>query len=385
VTVYGATRNLHSGHYGNWAPDTPALLVRILALMKDDEGRVVIDGWYDTADPIGAEERAALRNLPDHDAALKRELGIVSTEGQPATLPERLLLPALTIRGLTSGNTGTLAANVIPNTAVASLGIRLVKGNDPARMRDLLLRHIRNQGYHVVGEVPDLETRLTHPRIAKVTVGGGTPAARTSMRDPFAQQVIRAATEADNRAFGDGALIAGLPATRIVYMESPGPNTFEISDVPAVVEVLRAKGVATVVDNICTTPLFFKPIEYGVDIYIHSVSKYISGHSDTLLGTITTNKKRFAELDAFYESTEHFTVFDSCYSGLKGVRSLSLRMSQHQAAALEIAKWLEEHPAVETVIYPALESHPEHHTWRRDMPYRVGGSRLHLEERTFRY
>ena len=207
VTVYGATRNLHSGHYGNWAPDTPALLVRLLASMKDDEGRVVINGWYDTADPIGDEERAALRNMPDYDAALKRELGIVSTEGQPATLPERLLLPALTIRGLTSGNTGALAANVIPNTAVASLGIRLVRGNDPAHMRDLLLRHIRNQGYHVVSEDPDLETRLTHPRIAKVTAGGGTPAARTSMREPFAQQVVRAATEAANRAFGDGALV----------------------------------------------------------------------------------------------------------------------------------------------------------------------------------
>ena len=197
VTVYGATRNLHSGHYGNWASDTPALLAPLLASMKDDEGQVVIDGWYDTADPIGDEGRAAL----------KRELGIVWTEGQPATLSERLPLPALTIQGLTNRNTGVLAVNVIPNTAVASLGIRLVRGNDPAHMRDLVVRHIRNQGYQVVSEDPDLETRLTHPRIAKVTGGGGTPAARTSMRDPFAQQVIRAATEAANRAFGDGALI----------------------------------------------------------------------------------------------------------------------------------------------------------------------------------
>ena len=207
VTVYGATRNLHSGHYGNWAPDTPALLARLLASMKDDEGKVVIEGWYDTADRIGDEERTALKNMPDYEAALKRELGIVRTEGQPARLPERLLLPALTVRGLTSGNTGALAANVIPNTAVASLGIRLVKGNDPDHMRDLVIRHIQSQGYHVVSEDPDLETRLTYPRVAKVTGGRGTPAARTSMRDPFAQQVIRAATEAANRAFGDNALI----------------------------------------------------------------------------------------------------------------------------------------------------------------------------------
>ena len=118
-----------------------------------------------------------------------------------------MLLPALTIRGLTSANTGALAANVIPNTAVASLGIRLVKGNDPAHMRELVVRHIRKQGYHVVSENPNLETRLKYPRIAKVTGGGGTPAARTSMGNPFAQQVISAATVAANRAFWDGALV----------------------------------------------------------------------------------------------------------------------------------------------------------------------------------
>ena len=220
VTVYGATRNLHSGHYGNWAPDTPALLARLLASMKNDEGQVTIDGWYDTAEPIGDEERAALRNIPDHDAALKRELGIVWSEGRPATLAERLLLPALTIRGLTSANTGALAANVIPSTAVASLGIRLVQGNDPAHMRGLVVRHIRKQGYHVVSEDPDLKTRLAHPRIAKVTGGGGTPASRTSMRNPFAKQVIRAATEAANRAYGDGALIIipGMGGTLPLYL-----------------------------------------------------------------------------------------------------------------------------------------------------------------------
>ncbi|MCH7573823.1 MAG: M20/M25/M40 family metallo-hydrolase [Candidatus Marinimicrobia bacterium] len=220
VTVYGATRNLHSGHYGNWAPDTPALLARLLASMKNDEGQVTIDGWYDTAEPIGDEERAALRNIPDHDAALKRELGIVWSEGRPATLAERLLLPALTIRGLTSANTGALAANVIPSTAVASLGIRLVQGNDPAHMRYLVVRHIRKQGYHVVSEDPDLKTRLEHPRIAKVTGGGWTPAARTSMRNPFAKQVIRATTEAANRAYGDGALIIipGMGGTLPLYL-----------------------------------------------------------------------------------------------------------------------------------------------------------------------
>ena len=84
VTVYGATRELHSGHYGNWAPDTPQILARLLASMKDENGRVLVDGWYDSADPIGPEERAALAAMPDYDAELKKELGLAWTEGQPA-------------------------------------------------------------------------------------------------------------------------------------------------------------------------------------------------------------------------------------------------------------------------------------------------------------
>jgi acetylornithine deacetylase/succinyl-diaminopimelate desuccinylase-like protein len=207
VTVYGATRNLHSGHYGNWTPDTGNILARLLASMKDDAGRVLVEGWYDTVEPIGPEEREALDNMPPWDEQLKRELGIARAEGEPQTLPERLLVPALNVRGITSGNTGALARNVIPNTAVAALGIRLVKGNDPAHLRNLIVRHIERQGFHVVSEDPDLATRLTHPRIAKVTGGGGSVAARTSMANPFAQQVIAAATAAADGAFGEGSLV----------------------------------------------------------------------------------------------------------------------------------------------------------------------------------
>jgi acetylornithine deacetylase/succinyl-diaminopimelate desuccinylase-like protein len=207
VTVYGATRNLHSGHYGNWVPDPGNILARLLASMKDGTGRVLVEGWYDTVEPIGAEERAALEAMPDWDTELRRELGLVWTEGEPESLPERLLLPALNVRGITSGNTGSLASNVIPNTAVASLGIRLVKGNDPAHMRQLVVEHIERQGFHVVSEDPDHETRLAHPLIAKVTGGGGSRAARTSMADPYAQQVMAAARAAADGAFGPGSLV----------------------------------------------------------------------------------------------------------------------------------------------------------------------------------
>ncbi len=221
VTVYGATRELHSGHYGNWAPDTPQILARLLASMKDDEGRVLVEGWYDSADPIGPEERAALAAMPDYDAELRQELGLAWTEGQPASLPERLLLPALTVRGISGGNTGALASNVIPNTATAALGIRLVKGNDPAHMRDLVVRHIERQGFHVVSEDPDMETRLRYPKIAKVTGGtGASPAARTSMANPFARQIVAAASRAAERMFGaESLLIApGMGGTLPLYL-----------------------------------------------------------------------------------------------------------------------------------------------------------------------
>ncbi|HIF38935.1 MAG TPA: M20/M25/M40 family metallo-hydrolase [Gemmatimonadetes bacterium] len=207
VTVYGATRNLHSGHYGNWAPDTGNILARLLASMKDDDGQVVIDGWYDTVEPIGEEELSALRGMPDWDGQLREELGLVWTEGQPEKLPERLMVPALNVRGITSGNTGALARNVIPNTAVASLGIRLVKGNEPGHMKNLVVSHIEKMGFHVVTEDPDMSLRLKYPRIAKVTGGGGSTASRTSMTNPFGQSVVAAARIAAEQAFGEDALV----------------------------------------------------------------------------------------------------------------------------------------------------------------------------------
>jgi len=207
VVLYGATRSLHSGHYGNWAPVPGQMLAELLASMKDESGRVLVEGFYDTVEPLGPQERAALEALPDYDEELKRELGITWTEGEPETLAERLLLPSLTIRGLSSGNTGALASNVIPSTATATLGVRLVKGNDPEHMLDLVEAHIRREGYTIVREDPDPATRLAHPRVAKVTRLGGYPAARTAMDDPFVQEVIVAAGSAADRAFGGGSLV----------------------------------------------------------------------------------------------------------------------------------------------------------------------------------
>ncbi len=197
ITLYGPIRPLHSGHYGNWVPVPGQMMAHLLASMKAEDGTVLVDGFYDTVEPLGEVERKALEKLPSYDEELKAELGLAWTEGEGQTLAERLLLPSLTVRGLTSGNTGPLARNVIPSTATAAIGIRLVKGNDPEHMFGLVEEHIRKQGYHIVREDPDLATRLNHPKVAKVTGGtGGYPAARSSMDLPILQEVVEAARRA---------------------------------------------------------------------------------------------------------------------------------------------------------------------------------------------
>lgn len=189
ITTYGPNRPLHSGHYGNWAPVPGQLLSNLIASMKDEEGNVIIDGYYDDVEPLSELEKEALSNIPLIDEGLKQELGINDPEGTES-YNVRLLLPSLTVRGLSSGNTGKLARNVVPATATAALGMRLVKGCDPEKQKDLIEAHIRKQGFHIVREDPDQETRMKYPKIAKVTRSSGYPAARTSMDLPIIQNVI---------------------------------------------------------------------------------------------------------------------------------------------------------------------------------------------------
>jgi len=196
ITVYGAERYLHSGHYGNWAPNPAMMLAQLLASMKDSEGRVTIEGFYESVEPLDDQGQAALERLPAIDDSLRRELGLARTEADNAPLSERILLPTLNLRGILSATVGATARNVIPTRAEASLDIRLVKGNDPDRMLDRVERHIRAQGYHIVRKEPDRETRLAHPRIARVVREKGYPAVRTSLDLPLIRPVIEAARRA---------------------------------------------------------------------------------------------------------------------------------------------------------------------------------------------
>lgn len=182
ITVYGAKRPLHSGHYGNWAPNPAMLLMQLLSSMKDASGRVKIAGWYDNVEPLGEVERKAIAEAPQYDETLQRELGITRTEGQGRSLLELINEPSLNVNGFSSGDVGALARNVIPTTATAVLDLRLVKGNDHARQVQLLIEHIRKQGFTVTDHDPTDKERSLNTLLARVnTRPGGYNAERTRM------------------------------------------------------------------------------------------------------------------------------------------------------------------------------------------------------------
>jgi acetylornithine deacetylase/succinyl-diaminopimelate desuccinylase-like protein len=193
LTVYAARRPLHSGHYGNWSPNPANLLARLLASMKDDEGRVTIEGWYADVEPLGDAERRAIAEAPQYDEELKKQLGITRTEGAGKSLLELINLPSLNINGFASGDVGALARNVIPTTATAVLDLRLVKGNDHQRQTQRLIEHIRKQGFHVTDREPTDAERAQYPLLARVNArAGGYNAERTRMDLPISKSVIEA-------------------------------------------------------------------------------------------------------------------------------------------------------------------------------------------------
>jgi cystathionine beta-lyase len=165
-----------------------------------------------------------------------------------------------------------------------------------------------------------------------------------------------------------GAGIAELigPATRAIFMESPGSLTFEVQDVPAIVAVAKARGLTTVLDNTWATPLFFPAIAHGVDYSILACTKYVVGHSDVMLGSVTAGPGRFAALRDTSFQLGQVTSPDDAWLGSRGLRTMSVRLRQHQASALEIAHWLDARPEVSRVLHPALPSCPGHDIFARD-------------------
>ena len=191
MTVYGPSRTLHSGHYGNWAPNPAAMLARLLASMRDDDGKILIPGFYETVRQATESERAAIASAPVVDDALEHELALGRTEGGGERIELRLMQPALNIRGLAAGPANTAAANAIPPTARASIDFRLVPNLVPSRVRELTEAHLRAQGYHIVYDDPDPDTRRAHPRVVKLEWEKGYSAYRTDMELPVSRAVVR--------------------------------------------------------------------------------------------------------------------------------------------------------------------------------------------------
>ncbi|MFQ5778175.1 MAG: M20/M25/M40 family metallo-hydrolase [Terriglobia bacterium] len=205
LTAYGPAESLHSGHYGNWAPNPAMRLAQLLATMEDSSGRVTIAGFYDEVAPLSAREQEALAAIPPVEEELQKRYGIGEPEGGGRSLAELINLPSLNVRGLRSAWVGAEARTIVPSTATAALDIRLVKGNDHKRMYEKIVAHIRAQGWHVVEHEPTLAERRAQAKVIRVVKGGGYNAVRTPMELPLAQQVARAVERAT------GGVVVKLP------------------------------------------------------------------------------------------------------------------------------------------------------------------------------
>ena len=193
ITVYGPHHGLHSGHYGNWAPNPAMMLAQLLAGMKDESGHVLIPHFYDGIAPLSAAEKNALAHAPVNDAMLMDAFWLGHTEGGGAHLLELINQPSLNVNGLSSAQTGAHAANVIPSMAVADLDLRLVVGIDWKIQEQRVVDFVGSRGYFVVDHEPTKEELTSHPRVAKVLCDTASyNAVRTPMDLPIAQEVIDA-------------------------------------------------------------------------------------------------------------------------------------------------------------------------------------------------
>jgi acetylornithine deacetylase/succinyl-diaminopimelate desuccinylase-like protein len=199
ITVYGPRAGVHSGNYGNWIPNPAQRLARLLATMKDDDGRVLVKGWNDGVAPLTPEERQMLEGVPEDGPTMLRAFGVAAPEAAYPRLQEALQFPTLNVRGMQSAFVGAGARTIIPDSATASIDIRLVKETPAEEMLRKIRDHVAAQGYHIVERAPDDATRASRPRIARLaTFGDGTNAFRT----PPSNAEARALADAIRAALG---------------------------------------------------------------------------------------------------------------------------------------------------------------------------------------
>lgn len=192
MTTYGANRPLHSGHYGNWAPNPLMRMAYLLTSMRDESGRILIEGYYDGVAPLTEAERSAINAMPDVNELLKNELSVHTPEGAGTRLEELITLPAFNVRGLNAGGVGSQGRNIILSTATASLNLRLVPNQDPENIRRLIEAHVIRQGFHIVYDEPSNETLRNNEKVIKLDWrGAGGSGLRTSMDGEMSQRLIQ--------------------------------------------------------------------------------------------------------------------------------------------------------------------------------------------------
>jgi len=196
ITTYGATRPLHSGHYGNWSPNPIMQLTYLLTSMRDESGRILVDGYYDDVLSLGELERAAIADMPDMTEALKDELSVHTPEGDGMRLEELITLPALNARGIVAGGVGNQGRNIILSNATVSLDLRLVPNQQPEIVREQIEAHVARQGFHIVHEDPSEETLREHAKVAKLDWRGtGDAGLRTALDHPMSLRMVRLVRE----------------------------------------------------------------------------------------------------------------------------------------------------------------------------------------------
>ena len=173
-------------------------------------------------------------------------------------------------------------------------------------------------------------------------------------------------------AYFDPAVGAGIealftPNTRAVYLEAPGSLTFEMQDVPAIAAVAKRLGATVILDNTWATPLYFRALDYGVDVSVVAGTKYLGGHSDVMIGTVAARGEAWKKLKELHGSMGLHVGPDDMFLTLRGIRTLAIRLEQHEKAAMTVARWLHARPEVSRVLYPPLEGDPGHALWKRDM------------------
>ena len=162
------------------------------------------------------------------------------------------------------------------------------------------------------------------------------------------------------------------PNTRAVFCESPGSLTFEMQDVPAIAAVARKHGASVLLDNTWATPIYFDAFEHGVDLSIQAATKYVGGHADVMIGYVTANESHRDRLEHTHDDLGLYARGVDCYLALRGLRTMPVRLAQHQENGLKLARWLAKHPAVARVLHPALETDPGHAIWKRDFKGATG-------------